>query len=198
VDKGVDAGGGRDGTRQSDGQFGIQNDDARHHLWVKNDFLLMRFLVEDDAGPADLGAGARGRRDCHDGSDAGGVSAGPPVADILEVPQRAGLSRHEGHDFAGVERRSAAESHDSVVTSGAVGAKACLDMAGGGVAADRAEQRGSAECGEGIFDHGRVDQSFIGHDQRVLHADLRAGFAELGDSSGAGPDGGGVIPIAAK
>ena len=66
-----------------------QNDDARHHLRMKDDLLLMRLLVEDHAGAADFRARAGGGRHGDDRRDAGRVGARPPVADVLEVPQRA-------------------------------------------------------------------------------------------------------------
>ena len=70
-----------------------------------------------------------------------GFGARPPVADVLEIPQRASLPRHECHDLAGVERRAAAEGDDAVVIAGAVGSQARLDVAAGRVAPDGAEQR---------------------------------------------------------
>ena len=70
-----------------------------------------------------------------------GIGAGPPIADVLEVPERAGLARHEGHDLARVERRSAAEGDDAVVAARAVGAQPRFDVAQGRVASDAAEQR---------------------------------------------------------
>ena len=117
MDEGIDAGGRGHRARQSDGQLGVRNDDARHHLRMEDDLLLVRFLVEDDAGPADLRARARGGRHGDHGRDAGGIGARPPIADVLEIPQRASLSRHERHGLAGVERRSAAERDDAVVTA---------------------------------------------------------------------------------
>ena len=123
VNEGVHAGGRGHRARQPDGELRIGYDDARHHLRMEDDLLLMRLLVEDHAGPADLGAGAGGGRNRNDRRDAGGVGARPPVADVLEVPQRARLSRHEGHHLAGVERRSAAERDDAVVAARAVSAQ---------------------------------------------------------------------------
>ena len=116
----VEAGGRGDRARQSDREFRVGNDDARHHLRVEDDFFLMRLLIEDDTGAADLRARARGGGDRNDRRDAGEVSPRPPVADVLEIPQRARLSRHERHDLADIECRAAAERHDTVVASGAV------------------------------------------------------------------------------
>ena len=116
VYEGIDAGGSGHGGRQTHGELRIGDDDPRHHLRVKDDLLLMRLLVEDDARPADFGAGACGGGHCDHRGDAGGVRAGPPIADVLEIPQRPRLSRHEGDDLARIERRSAAERDDAVVT----------------------------------------------------------------------------------
>jgi hypothetical protein len=52
------------------------------------------------------------------GRDALGVGAGPPVADILEIPHRARLAGHEGDDLARIERRAAAEGDDAVMPAG--------------------------------------------------------------------------------
>ena len=81
-------------------------------------FLVCVALVGDDAGAADLGAGAGGGRHRDDRRDAGGIGARPPVADVLEIPQRPGLAGHEGDQLAGVERRAAAERDDAVMAAG--------------------------------------------------------------------------------
>jgi hypothetical protein len=120
----------RDSARQPDGQLCVGDHHARHHLRMENDFFLVSLLVEDDARPANLGPGARRRRDRDDGRDAGRIGPGPPVADILEIPERSGLARHEGHSLAGIERRTAAERHDAVMLAGAICGQSRLDVAG--------------------------------------------------------------------
>ena len=85
---------------------------------MEDHLLGVRRLVGDDAGAADLGAGARGGRHGDDRQDALRVGAGPPVADVLEVPHRPGLAGHEGDDLAGIERRAAAEGDDAVMPAG--------------------------------------------------------------------------------
>ena len=59
-------------------------------------------LVGDDAGAAHFRAGTGRGRHRDDGEDALGVGAGPPVADILEIPHRPGLAGHEGDDLGHV------------------------------------------------------------------------------------------------
>ena len=46
------------------------------------------------------------------------VGARPPVADILEIPDRPRLSGHEGDELAGVEPAAAAEGDDAVMAAG--------------------------------------------------------------------------------
>ena len=56
------------------------------------------------------------------------IGARPPIADILEVPERAGLPGHEGDDLAGIEPRAAAEGDDAVMLAGAEDGDAGLDI----------------------------------------------------------------------
>ena len=62
-------------------------------LGVEDHLLGLGREVGDHPGAADLGAGAGGGRHRDDRRDAGGIGAGPPVADVLEVPHRPGLAR---------------------------------------------------------------------------------------------------------
>ena len=118
--------------RQADRQLGIADRDRRHHLRMEDDLLGVGRLLRDDAGAADLGAGAGGGRHGDDRRDAVRIGARPPVADVLEVPHRPRLAGHEGDDLADVERRAAAERDDAVVAAGAEDGDA-----GGDVAFDR-------------------------------------------------------------
>jgi hypothetical protein len=103
--------------RQADGEPGVEEGELRHHLRVKDDLLLVRLGMGDDAGPADLGAGPGGGRHRDDGRDGVGVGPRPPVADVLEVEDRPGLAVHEGDELADVERRAAAEGDHAVVVA---------------------------------------------------------------------------------
>jgi hypothetical protein len=77
-----------------------RDDHLGHHQRMEDHLLGVRRLVGDDAGAADFRAGARRGRHRDDREDALGVGAGPPVADILEIPHRPGLAGHEGDDLA--------------------------------------------------------------------------------------------------
>ena len=58
------------------------------------------------------------------GAIAVGVGARPPVADILEIPDRPRLPGHEGDELAEVEPAAAAEGDDAVMAAGAEGGDA--------------------------------------------------------------------------
>ena len=110
--KRVEAGAGRDVRRHACGQFRVADrDDGIMDGW-KITFLVrvaswvMTRLSEPV--PAVVGTATTGA--------IRGIRAGPPVADILEIPHGPGLARHEGDDLPGVQRRAAAERHDAVVT----------------------------------------------------------------------------------
>src|SRR5258708_38671496 len=98
MDEGVDAGRGSHRPRQTDREFRVGDDDARHHLRVEDDLFLVRVLVENDAGPADLRTRARGGRDGDDRRDAGGARARPPSAATLELPERGRSAPHDPPD----------------------------------------------------------------------------------------------------
>ena len=52
----------------------------------------------------------------------------PPVADILEIPERAGLAGHERDHLAAVQRTAAAQRHHAVMARAMEGAHAGLDI----------------------------------------------------------------------
>ena len=72
-------------------------------------------LMRHHAGAADFRAGSGGGRHRDDRRDRVGVGARPPVADILEIPDRPRLPGLEGDQLAEVERRAAAECDDAVM-----------------------------------------------------------------------------------
>ena len=124
----------------------------------------------DDPRSADFGAGPGRGWDGDDRGDAGGVGARPPVSDVLEVPQRPGLSDHERDDLTDVERGPAAEGHHPVMTASAIGGDAGFDIAidrvGLHVAEDRGRSPGGLEIGEHFRQHRHVADAGIGNEQR--------------------------------
>ena len=151
----VHAGARRDGGRHADGQLGIADRDLRHHQRMEDHLLGLRRLVGDDAGAADLGAGAGRGRHGDDGQDALRVRPRPPVAHVLEVPHRPRLPGHEGDDLAGVERRAAAEGNHAVVPTGLQRHEAGLDIGGDRVGLDPRKDLGrravGGQCGQRVL-----------------------------------------------
>ena len=84
---------------------------------MKDHLLGVRRFLSDDAGAADFRAGSCRGRHGDDGRDLVRIGPRPPIADILEIPERAGLPGHEGNDLAGVEARAAAEGDDPVMAA---------------------------------------------------------------------------------
>jgi hypothetical protein len=176
-------------------QLRIENDGAGKHLRVEDDLLGFALLVKDHAGPADLGAGAGSGWDGDDRGDAGGIGAGPPIADVLEVPERASLARHEGDDLPHVERTAAAESDDAVMAPVAVSPHPRFDVGADRVRMDCRKERGSKDGGEGGFHHRRLSQARIGDEERPLHPQGPADVRQLRDPAGAEADRGRIIPV---
>ena len=126
--KGVEPGSRGDVFRHANRQFGIGDHDAWQHLRMEDDLLHMCLRVGDDAGTPDLGPGAGGCRYRDDRGDGVGIGTGPPVADILEIPDRPGLAGHEGNHLSKVETRPAAKSDHSIMGTGPIGGDACRQI----------------------------------------------------------------------
>ncbi len=201
VRKRIHAGRRGDALGQAHRQRRIGQHDARQHPRVKDDLLGVGRLVGDDRCTSDLGAGAGGRRHGDHRSDAVGVGARPPVADVFEVPERTGLSGHEGDGLARIERAAAAEGDDAVMPASAIAGKPILDIAADGVAADIGEQprrhAGLLIGGDGRGDHRQLGEAGIGHQQWSLDADLAAGGRKLVDAADTEADRRRERPIAA-
>ena len=101
--KGIHTGPCGNGTRHPDRQFGVADDHGWQDFGVEDDFLFVADGIGDDRRATDFGPGSGRRRYGDNGGDAVGVRAGPPVVDILEIPDRSGLACHEGHELAKVE-----------------------------------------------------------------------------------------------
>ena len=166
-----------------------------HHLRMKDDLLLVCGLVDDHAGATDLRAGAGGGRHGDHRCDAAPVGARPPVTDVLEIPQRTRLSRHEGDHLAGIQCRTAAERDHAIVTAGAIGGQAGIDVGRHRITAHIREQSGARHQPQRLLHHGRRAQALVRHQQRALDAQHGARRRQFGDSAGAGPDGGRIIPV---
>ena len=103
-----------------------------------------------------------------------GIGARPPVADILEIPDRARLPGHEGDDLAGIEARAAAEGDDAVMAAGAEHGDAGFDIRSTGLGCTSENiatgspasfSRPRARLGDG-----QLGEARIGDEQRALDA----------------------------
>ncbi|OYX01240.1 MAG: hypothetical protein B7Z15_19740 [Rhizobiales bacterium 32-66-8] len=124
----IHAGADGDEFGHADGKFGIGNHHLGHHQRVEDYLFSMGGLVGDDAGAADFRAGAGRGRHGDDGENALGIGAGPPVADILEIPHWPCLAGHEGDDLADIEPRAAAKGDDAIMAALAEHLDAGLDI----------------------------------------------------------------------
>ena len=177
----IEAGADGEHPWQADGEFGVGDDGDRQHLRVEDDPLAVGALVDHHASSPDLAAGARRRRDRNHGSDRIGIGTGPPVTDVLEVPERAGLPGVKGDDLADVERRATTHGDDAVVTTSPERCDAGIDVAPDRVGSQVAEhRRRKVGVGHGCTDGGNgweIDESGVGHDQRVGDPGIEAGLA---------------------
>ena len=197
--EGVHAGARGQMGRQADSQLGIANRDHRHHLRVKDHLLGMRRGMGDDARATDFGAGARGRRNRDDGRDARGVGAGPPVADVLEVPHRPSLTDHERDDLAHIERGTAAEGDDAVMSARAIRGDTGLDVVihriGLHLAENGGRSPGAFQIGQHPGQHRQVPDARIGYEQGLRYAGGLQGVGQFRNSADAETDRGRIVPV---
>ncbi len=143
-----------------------------------------------------------GGRHGDDRRNAGRVGPHPPIADILEIPHRPRLPRHEGNDLAGIERAAATEGDDAVMMAAAQHGDAVLDIPGDGITAqiseDRRRHAGLFVRCDRIAHHRHASEPGIGDEQRPLYADGLASVGQLGDTTDAESHARRVIPVAAQ
>jgi hypothetical protein len=189
----------RDHLRHADRQFRIADRDTRQEFRVEDDLLGMRLGIGDDGGAADFRAGAGSCRHRDDRRNAVGVGARPPVADILEIPYRAGLASHESHAFAEIEARAATECDDTVMTAILVGldpgGEVLVVRVGVDIGEDRPAKTTRFENVECILRDRHRREAAIGDQQRLLHAQRLAMIGEFLDAARAHLDQGGVAPV---
>ena len=101
--KGIKACARRYKGRHTNRQFGVANYGRRQHFRMKDDLLLFRFGIGDDACAADLGPRTCRRRNGDIGVDRVRIGTCPPVVNILKIPDRAGLAGHESNHLAQVQ-----------------------------------------------------------------------------------------------
>jgi DNA-directed RNA polymerase beta' subunit len=140
VGQGVEAGPCGQLRRQIEGQLRIGDHLPRHHRRMEHDTLLVRPLVGDHRGAADLRAGPGGGRDRDHRCDPLRIAPLPIVAPVLEVPERPVLADHERDRLGGIEAAAAAERDHPVVSPGAEQLHPRRDVGAGRVRLDVGEQ----------------------------------------------------------
>jgi hypothetical protein len=178
---------------------GSQIDDGRQHLgWKMIFFTCVSELVStlarptSEPVPAVVGTATMG-------CDAVGIGAGPPVADILEIPDRPGLAGHEGDHLAQIEAGAAAKRDHAVMAAVAKTLTPGFEVDLVRVRVDLGEHR-AAEAGV-LHQVERALVISIDARPRSVTSSGRvmpgggAGLADLGDAAGAETDGGGIGPV---
>ena len=166
---------------------------------MEDDLFHVGRGVGQHGGAADLQAGAGGRRHGDAWRDGGGIGARPPIADILEVPHRTPLARHERDQLADIETRAAAERDHTVMSAGPVGGDAGGEVLLARVRIDVGEHRPAQPGRIQEIEHPGRDrqrrQPAIRHQQGPRDAGYSTRFAELADATGAEPDGRRIAPV---
>ena len=197
--KGIKPGAGGNRFWHAHGQLGIANHHAGQHLGVEDDLFRVGLGIGDDAGAAHLRAGAGSGRHGDDRCDHIGVGAGPPVANILEIPHRAGLARHEGDHFPKVEAGAAAKGDHAVMAAGVIGRHTRHQVLFVRVRIDLGKeataQPGGLHHVERGLRHRQRGKATVGHQQRLGDARRRAGLGQFLDTPGTEPDRGRVGPV---
>ena len=186
-----------------DCQFRVADHHRRQHLGVKDDLLHMGFGIGDDAGAAHLRPGARGRRHGNDRRNGVRVRACPPVADILKVPKRPRLARHEGDHLAQVQTGPAAKGdhrrHDRHRGSTFRPASRLISLGLGSTSANMARPRPAASIRSRVCAViGKSRKPAVGYQQRFADTGLRTGLADFGNAACSKTDSGRIRPVSSQ
>ena len=200
--EGIHPGACSDRLWHSHGQFRVADHDRGQDFRVEDDLLLMRDRIGQDRGAAHFGAGPCRGRNSHDGCYGGRVGAGPPVADILVIPDGPGLPRHEGHGLAQIKARAAAKGDHPVMPAGLVGGDTSgqvdLGRVGVHVREHRATQTGGLHQIQRRGGDGQAGQTLVRDQQGVPDPRGCTSLGQFGDAARPETDGGGIGPVGAQ
>ena len=179
---------------------GVHHHDFRHHSGMKDYDLALLGFVGDDRGPAEFRAGSGSCGNGDHGHKAGGDRALPVVADILQVPYRDGLARHQGDGLGCIKRAAAANRNNEIMSSGPESLDPFADICPGRVRLDAVKQNwfkaASAQRFERALHRIEILQSGVGHDQRTARAQFPGDGSELRNPAIAETHRGGKAPVA--
>ena len=187
--KGIKAGAGGDEIRHADRQFGIGDDDAWQHFRVEDNLLHMRLRIGDNAGPPNLGPGTGGCRHGDDRGDGVSIGAGPPVADILEIPDRPCLTGHKGNHLAKIKSRATAKGDHTIMPASLVGFDTGREIHLVRVRVDLCKQRmfqpGRRQTVQRPCGNRQTGKPAVCDQQRAADTNLRASLGKFRNSSSA-------------
>ena len=119
--EGIKPGSGGNEIRHANGEFRIADHDCRQHLWMKDDLLYMACRIGDHRGASHLRAGSCCRWHGDDRRNRAGIGSCPPIANILEIPDRAGLPGHEGNHLSKIKPGASAKGDDAIMATCQIG-----------------------------------------------------------------------------
>ena len=185
------------------GELGVEDHAARHHRGVEDDSLDVVAAGVGDGGRATgLRAGAGGGGDRDHRRHGGLVDPGPPVLAVLEVPDGAGLTRHERDRLPGVEGAAAPESDDPVVAPVPERRHPALDVGLDRIAADIREHRAAESrllAGAHRVRHeGQGGEPRVRDQQGARDPELAARVGELPDAARPEADRGRKAPVSGE
>ena len=165
-------------------------------------YLRCCLLVQDDGSTPDLRAGAGCGRDRHHRADAVLIGARPPVAHVLEIPDRPRLPDLERDRLAGIERTPAPQRHHPVVAARTEGGDAGLHVAIDGIGLEIGEEGGLGPGGgeeiHGALDHGKGGKAGVGDEERTCYPCCRTGPGQLLEPTRPEAHGRRIAPIGSR
>ena len=192
----------RDEFRHPDRQFRVTDHGGGQDLGMKDDLLHMGLGIGDHASAPHFRAGPGGGRHRDDRRDGIGIGAGPPVADILEIPDRSGLPGHEGHHLAQVQPRAAAKGDHPVMAPRVIGrhpgGKVLLVRVRIDIGKDRGPQPGSAHDAKRRRGDRQIGQPPVRDQQRPRDSGVGTGAGQFGNPPRAEFDRGRIGPVSNK
>ena len=178
--------------RHANGQFRIADRHFRHHSRMENHLFRMRRFLCDHTGAAHFRARSRSRRYRDHRCNPLRIGPRPPIANILEIPHRARLSRHEGDHFSRIKPRSATECDHTIMLSRPHHLEPGIDIRLDRIRLDLREHRPAEPCSlqriQNSQRHRLCRQKRISHQKRPHDPVVLAELRQLRDFSCAKTD----------
>jgi hypothetical protein len=200
--KRIHAGTHRDDLRHADGEFRIADRHCRKQFRMEDDLLDVGDRIGQHAGATDFRPRTSRRRHRDDRRYGVGIGAGPPVTDILEIPDRPALPGLECDQLAKIKPGPAAKGDDPVMPAGLedgnAGFKVCLVRVGIDFRKHCPAKTGGLQKIECIDRDRQRGKPPVGDQKRPLHARSRAGFGKFRNTASTKTDCCGIGPVGAR